>query len=288
MRDGVSDEPLLKKNFDRILKSVFNLSGFFGPATVHAIRRFVGKKIDGEPVPGSFSTSFWLTGPIARYTEVERSQHVLQGDPRVWGRSYVANTSSVCGRSAALDEPAQHDHVDYFQSFAKFHKTGLPTKLPAGEAAAISRHPQFLALESEMSRLKSEHGSPSQIQAAVRQTRACRLRLTRKRLQQYKLEWVRERRDWKVATRGQGRSEEPAPTDLSDILARVMPERGRLAKTMISNRVVSEKERKDAIRDLCTLTSLDCTTVYRPGEEPTQGVCPVANCSLAMKKYCHL
>ena len=123
-------------------------------------------------------------GVIARYTEVERSQHVLQGDPRVWGQSYRANTSNVCGRSAALDEPAQHDHVDYFQSFAKFHESGLLSKLPAREEAMISQHPEFLDLESEVNRLKSEHGSPSQIQAAVGKARACRLRLTRKRLQQ--------------------------------------------------------------------------------------------------------
>jgi hypothetical protein len=197
----------------------------------------------------------------------------------------VANTSSVCGRSAALDEPAQHDHVDYFQSFAKFHESGLPSKLPAREEAAISQHPKILFLESEVHQLKGEHGSPSQIQAAVSRARACRLRLTRKRLQQYKLEWVRERRDWKVMTRGQGRAEDQSQTDLSDILARVMPERGRLAKTMISDQVVSKEERKDAIKDLCSLACLDCSTVYRPGEEPAQDLCPVESCSLAMRRY---
>ena len=49
MRDGVTNEPLLKRTFDRILKSVLNLSGFFGPATVHAIRCFVGKVVNGAP-----------------------------------------------------------------------------------------------------------------------------------------------------------------------------------------------------------------------------------------------
>lgn len=67
-------------------------------------------------------------------------------------------------------------------------------------------------------------------------------------------------------TPGQGRAEDQSQTDLSDILARVMPERGRLAKTMISDQVVSEKERKDAIKDLCSLASLDCNTVFGPGK----------------------
>ena len=104
--------------------------------------------------------------------------------------------------------------MDYFQSFAKFHESGLPSKLPAREEAAISQHPEILDLESEVHRLKGEYGYPSQIQAAVSKARACRLRLTRKRLQQYKLEWGRERRDWKVMTRGQGRAEDQSQTNM--------------------------------------------------------------------------
>ena len=45
---GVSEEPLPKTKFDSIIKSVLNLSGYFGNATVHAIRRYLGKKVDGE------------------------------------------------------------------------------------------------------------------------------------------------------------------------------------------------------------------------------------------------
>ena len=53
MRDGVTNEPLLKRTFDRIVKDVLNHSGFFGHATVHAIRRFVGKKINGKSLPAN-------------------------------------------------------------------------------------------------------------------------------------------------------------------------------------------------------------------------------------------
>lgn len=61
MRDGVTNKLLLKRTFDRILKLVLNLSGFFRPATVYAIRRFVGKKVNGKFVPGSLSTPVLLT-----------------------------------------------------------------------------------------------------------------------------------------------------------------------------------------------------------------------------------
>lgn len=48
MQHGVTEEPLPKRTFDRILKSVFTLSGYFGNATVHAIRRYLGKKVNGK------------------------------------------------------------------------------------------------------------------------------------------------------------------------------------------------------------------------------------------------
>ena len=37
-----------RKRFDRIIKSVLNVSGYFGSATVHAIRRYLGKKVNGK------------------------------------------------------------------------------------------------------------------------------------------------------------------------------------------------------------------------------------------------
>ena len=47
-----------------------------------------------------------LINYLERYTETERSQHTTQNDPRVYGQSYVANTSSCDGRRTFLDEAA--------------------------------------------------------------------------------------------------------------------------------------------------------------------------------------
>ena len=55
---GVTNTPLPKLTFERILKSVLNLSGYFGTATIHAIRRALGKKVDGKgPLTFSHSNS---------------------------------------------------------------------------------------------------------------------------------------------------------------------------------------------------------------------------------------
>ncbi|KAK3175952.1 hypothetical protein OEA41_007274 [Lepraria neglecta] len=147
---------------------------------------------------------------------------------------------------------------------------------------AIRRDPQLLEFESEVRQLKRRRSPTCDIKAAESKVRAYRASLRKKRLQQYKLEWIRERRDWKVKTRGKESPDDEKRTDLLDILSRVMPERGRLAKMMISDRVVMEEERKEAIQDLCSLASRDCTVLYRPGEQPTQGLCPVKACGLSM------
>jgi hypothetical protein len=46
--EGVTDKPLPRATFDRIFKMVLQQSGYFGKVTIHAIRRYLGKKIDGE------------------------------------------------------------------------------------------------------------------------------------------------------------------------------------------------------------------------------------------------
>lgn len=46
--DSVTNEPLSKATFEDILKSVLNLSGYYETATVHAIRRSLGKKTNNK------------------------------------------------------------------------------------------------------------------------------------------------------------------------------------------------------------------------------------------------
>jgi hypothetical protein len=48
LENGVSKEPLPKATFERIVRSVMRISGYFGFATVHAIRHYVGKKLNGK------------------------------------------------------------------------------------------------------------------------------------------------------------------------------------------------------------------------------------------------
>lgn len=50
---------------------------------------------------------------------MQRSQHITQADPRVFGSSYVANCSSVEGLAAFLGEETEHRHIEYFQGLER-------------------------------------------------------------------------------------------------------------------------------------------------------------------------
>ncbi|KAL6716976.1 hypothetical protein ACLMJK_004889 [Lecanora helva] len=262
---GVTKSPLPQRTFACIVKSIFKLSGYYGNPTVHSIRRGLGKKVD------------------ERYSDVQRSQHLTQSDKRVFGQSYVGNTSSVDGRSAFLSETAQHDHVNFFQSYAKLREPGLITKLPAAKAVAIWRNPELLDLEKRLKQLQDTNATAAEIKVAQRSVSRLYHQLSSQILVQCQQEWVQDRRDWKVQTRGKESPNDFEQKDLSEVLHKLMPEYGRLAKMMISPAVVSQEERKQAIRDLSVLVARDCETLYRPGEEPINGFCPVEDCQTDMK-----
>lgn len=219
-----------------------------------------------------------------RYTEVERSQHLTQNDPKVYGASYVANTSSACGKSAFANEEAKHDHVNVFQSFSLLRETGLPDKLPAKMKAEIRQETELIELENQVRQLRLQKALSSEIQAARSKASSRLASLTKKRLEEFQLEWVQQRRDWKVLTGGKERPEDNTKTDLFVILSRIMPELGRLSGPMTSDKDASEEERRQAIQDLYSMASSDCTVSYRPGEKPDNGICPAKSCSVEITR----
>ena len=283
MGRGITNEPLPKAAFERIFKKVLEQSGYFGYAIVHAIRRYLGKKVDGKPIDINYLKAL-LTSNTESYTVVERSQHLTQSDPRVFGDKYVANTSSVDGKRAFLHEVAQHDHVDYFQSFAKFCGRGLPTSLPAAQSTAVRQDPQLLALTDQVSQLIKENAPASDLKTAKSKAHSCHSKLIKKALKEYQLEWVKNRRDSKILTRGKVQPDTGIQPDLLHIMSLIFPECRRLAQAMIAKEKASDEERRQIRKDLYSLISRDYLVVYLPGEEPVDGFCPVATCGVEISR----
>ena len=262
--NGATEEPMPKSAFTDILSSTLRNAGYFCATSIHAIRRQLGKKVD------------------ERYTEVQRSQHLTQGDPRVFGQSYVAETSSVDGQSAFLCELADHDHIDYFQGLEKFRERGLPCELPSHLEERVRRDPQLLELEREVQ--DSLRSDPPAAKEAKRRITSCYKTLKRLALRQYQETWVAERRDWKILTRGKEQPRDVCKTDLVRNLCLLVPERGRLAQWMASDEPLSSSAMWRATHDLRSLCCRDLSVLFLPDHQPVGGSCPVKCCQLKLDR----
>ena len=91
---GVTKDPLPQTTFERVVKDVLPLSGYFGPATVHAIPRGLGQKLDGKLALETCAEISLISGSCR---EVHRGSATPAPN---------AERHSACGRSGFLDEEA--------------------------------------------------------------------------------------------------------------------------------------------------------------------------------------
>jgi hypothetical protein len=204
-----------------------------------------------------------------------RSQHITQSDPRIFGASYIAQTSSADGESAFLKKPADHRAIEYFQGLEPFREEGLPATLPQAMRDELRNDPEVLDLRERAAAARS----PAEAAAAEKQLRNLLRGRELKARTAYRKNWVKERRDWKVLTRG--RVATAVDTDVSR-LCLLIPERARVAEKMRRKSPISVDEMREATRDLLALCKRDDTVFYLPGEEPVDGACPV--CGKAMTR----
>jgi hypothetical protein len=99
-------------------------------------------------------------------------------------------------------------------------------------------------------------------------------------LRQYQGNWVRERRDWKILTRGKEVAQDNCRTGFVQSIWLLIPERERLAKKMASDQPLEPDATWHAIQDLYTLCVQDYTVLYLPKSRPVDGACPAKCCQL--------
>ncbi|RMD39438.1 hypothetical protein DV735_g5698, partial [Chaetothyriales sp. CBS 134920] len=193
--------------FASIFRGLLLQEGYFEVSvSMHMIRRELGKQLD------------------ERYTETERSQHVLHADRRAFGQSYVVNVSSCDGFAAFRGEKLDHTAVEYFQGISQFRQPGLPTRLSAAQREEVRRLPEILMYDKEIAQAPNEN-SRSRVkrerQNALRKAEQTTLR--------------RHRQDSLVQLRRErlleGRPSQ-APSEDPDPLKALIPEKGRIADKM--------------------------------------------------------
>ena len=183
----------------------------------------------------------------------------------MFGQSYVANCSSVDDQSAFLGEVPDHSTVSFFQGYGQFCEPGAPTKLPAAMKAELRTHPEAVALQRQVHQCLDEEGRRNSRRAL--QTKMAKLE--KEALRKYRHEWVRQRRDWKVTTRG--KVSDPQK-DVPDV-AGVSQEGQDTARRVRCDVPQCIEDTHRSIEDMLRLCVSGDILNY-PREEPVHGLCP--------------
>lgn len=179
------------------------------------------------------------------------------------GQSYVAFVSSCDGFAAFLQETADHTAVDHFQGISQFWQPGLPTHLPESWKERVRTDPEVAAYDRKMAKA-TDNFTRDQLR---RDRQNAVKRLEQASLKLYRSEVFKE----KQRERLYGHK---ALDNTPDVIAEIIPEKGRIAQTMMSKSASTFETKLEAMRDLQVLLAGDWSVYHRPGEEPKDGCCP--------------
>ncbi|KAI2741899.1 hypothetical protein DTO013E5_5321 [Penicillium roqueforti] len=232
--DGPQETPLTKQKFCSCLRQIFAAAGYFGElATIHCIRRNLGKKVE------------------KRHGSAPVSQIMAHQGPGTFPEHYQAHCSSMDTVSAVLDEADQSDHIEYFQGYVQFYERGLPSELPAEVKKSILEKPDMVRMRDRIDLFERGHDANS-LKHEQLEYRKALVRHRLSELKQYQNRWVREKRDQKIINRGK---EEPRHLE-NDICTRaqmlIMPEVARIATAMSCTKELSFDEKLLFVQDLQT------------------------------------
>lgn len=259
---GIDDKPMPKSQFISIFQNTLRSAGYTCGPKVHAIRRALGKKVD------------------EMYTGAQRSQHLTQSDIRVFGQSYVANCSSVDGNAAFLGRARDDTVTEYFQSLERFREPGLPAKLPTAEREALERDPELCQLAKGVRICQASKSTDTALREAQIALRRYRSKLETTSLKEYQQKWIQQQRHLRVASKGK-EGFALASTDRTGIMWSLIPERGRIAASVVSGRKAFAQELQLIMQDMVALCGPPSVT-YLPEMTPTNGRCPVGSCGLQL------
>jgi hypothetical protein len=167
--------------------------------------------------------------------------------------------------------------ADYFQGFSQFHERGLPCELPAERLTELKCDPVLIEIDREIEVAKA-YGTAEEIQNLERKRKNERRKIYAAELRNFQTEWVQERQEWKILTRGKLSPDVTERTTEKQALCNVMPELGRLVERMSSDEPLTFREKLEVTKDLHALCMRDVDVVYLPGGEPVNGHCPASTC----------
>ena len=184
----------------------------------------------------------------------------------MFGQSYVAFVSSCDGLAAFLREKPDHAAVDYFQGLDQFWQPGLPTQLPAYLYDKVKSSTELIEHKQKIKQATDD----------TMKDRATKdYNNTLRRLEKHALILHRDEATKKLRRQRLMHGTQSNTINETNILNDVIPEKGRIARAIVSEEPVSRDQELDVMQDMLYLLTTSWSVFYRHGEAPNdQGACP--------------
>lgn len=226
-----------------------------------------------------------LTKITGRHGSAPVSQIYAHRSAGTYPEHYQAHCSSIDTVGDVLGEEEETYHIEYFQGYEQFREVGLPRELPAGQKEDILGRPELVAMRDHIEQLLADKASSVDVDFERQEYKKALISIQLSELHRYQAEWVRERRDWRIVSRGKVNPEYLESNPCSRALALIMPELGCIAETLSSAEPLSFDEKLLFAKNLLTQCRRDYDVIYLPNEAPTDdGRCPVDGCWADVQK----
>lgn len=144
-------------------------------------------------------------------------------------------------------------------------RLGFLTKLAAKIIEELRKSPGYFQRKAEVDTLIMSQASCAAVNEAKSQLSQYWRSLQRATLVSYQEQWERNRRDWKILTRGQEVTRDASKSDTVESLYQLIPERKRLARWMATETPLPPSDTWRAMADIYSLLTKDLSIPYLNG-----------------------
>ncbi|PSN60122.1 hypothetical protein BS50DRAFT_507169, partial [Corynespora cassiicola Philippines] len=250
-------------------------AGFPSGMGLHAPRREALIKADGKRRMGPRYAGYSLS-TIKKFAS--------QVTDSTLGRHYLHDMSNVDGAATFLGLRKKTDLTANFRSVSMGRNPDLLLTLPASMQHDLEMREDYSSLWKEIDSLDSQirDAESSKISQELR-TRQSELYTQRRKIRQQELKKYQasQRRDYDSKT--DTHMSDWRRTYFEQVVCHMVPERARLASTLLLAKPLRSPEGISAMQDLLMLLESDSFVGYQDSLRPVDGRCRVQSCSEPMR-----
>ncbi|KAI9773400.1 MAG: hypothetical protein M1840_007615 [Geoglossum simile] len=246
-------------SFSRQLVTLGRRAGYKENVTVHDARREALIKADDHG-----------------YSIAERMKFAGHINPNTFLDSYMAKISTVDGQASFLGQKLRQDHIEDLRGLSLHRHPQVWQSLPAKIQCDLECRSDFIAIQKKINTLTEKI-----VKEGSKQDQVCRQQLYDQKHRIITIELSKQQalqpRGLKSYTAHETHSEDFCRT-LFSRTHHLMPQRRRLASSLLSPAALRSPEGRCVLADLISLCTQDSRVAYQSSLQPKMGNCRVPKC----------